>query len=305
VRPTARVIRLPLVLLVVVLGSAWDALPARATFPGRNGLIAFDTGDGPHSQIYVVGPRGGRVRQLTHGRGGQRTDPRWSADGARIAYVSDESGTPQIWVMRRNGSHQRRFTRDAGGDYFAPSWSPDGKRIVASRCSHLFGTCDIVVLTAGGKRLRTLVGGYWHNGQPAYAPDGRRIAYTSDHGGYDSRMWIADAQGRHRHHITAPGLVADRPNWSPNGRRLTFTGNPVSAEIFSVAVFGGRVRRLRPSESLFATYSPNGRRLVFAATAPGCDCRALFTARANGRHARTLPGTRLPGVTRADWSVAR
>jgi len=297
--------RLALILVVVGLGLAWGSLPARATFPGRNGLIAFDTGDGPRSQIYTVGPRGGHVRQLTHGRGGQRTDPHWSADGARIAYVSDESGTPQIWVMRRNGSRQHRVTHDADSDYFAPSWSPDGKRMVASRCSHLFGTCDIVVFTTNGKGLRTLVGGHWHHGQPAYAPDGRRIAYTSDQGGYDSRLWIADVHGRHRHHVTGPALVADRPNWAPHGRRLTFTGNPVSAEIFSVAPSGGRVRRLRPSESLFGTYSPNGRRLVFAATDPGCDCRALFTARANGSHARPLAGTRLPGVTRSDWSVAR
>jgi Tol biopolymer transport system component len=298
--------RSPLVLLIVVVCWGWAVVPAAATFPGRNGLIAFDTGDGARSQIYTVKADGGSLRQLTHGRAGQRTDPHWSADASRIAYVSDESGTPQIWVMRRDGSHQRLVTHDSAGDYSSPSWSPGGKRILASRCSHLFGTCDIVTIGAGGKGLRTLVSGHWHHGQPAYAPSGRRIAYTSDQGGYDSLLWIADANGRHRHHITPAALAADRVNWSPSGLRVTFTGNPVAGAVFTVAASGGRVRRIhqRP-ESLYASYSPDGRKLVLVAPDPRCRCRALYVAHANGTHSRSLVRTRLPGVRWSDWGVSR
>jgi Tol biopolymer transport system component len=301
----APVIRIPLAISVIVAWFLWAAGPAAATFPGVNGSIAFDTGDGPHSQIYTVRPDGKDLRELTHGRRAQRTDPRWSAGGRRIAYISDESGTPQIWVMSRNGRRQHQVTHDPGSDYSSPSWSPDGKRILASRCSHFFGTCDIVTVSPTGTGSRTLVGGYWHHIESAFAPNGKWIAYSSDQGGYDSRVWIADSHGQHRRHLTPPWMAAGRAGWSPTSRRVAFTGNPVNGEIFSVGASGGRIRRLVPPESLFATYSPDGRKLVFASTDPGCRCRALFVARASGRHPRSLASTRLTGVRFSDWGVAR
>jgi TolB protein len=280
--------------------------PARATFPGNSGLIVFDTGDGPRSQIYTVAADGRRLRQLTHGGRGQRTDPHWSADGSRIAYVSDESGSPQIWMMRRDGSGQHRVTHDPGADFFSPSWSRDGRTILVSRCSHLLGTCDVVVMGANGMALRTLIGGYWHHGQTAYSPDGTRIAYTSDEGGYDSLLWIADAHGGHRRHITPPPLAADRPSWAPGGTRLSFTGDPHNGKIFTVDPRGRHLRRVpAPPDTLFGSYSPDGRELVAVGPDPGCHCPALHIMRPDGTHNRALKATRLPGVKLSDWSVAR
>jgi Tol biopolymer transport system component len=301
VRLTVRTIAVP----AALLASGLAAGPAGAAFPGRNGLIAFDTNDGPSSQIHTIAADGTGLRQLTHGKA-RRTDPHWSVDGALIAYVSDESGSPQLWAMRRDGSRQHAVTHDSGADYFSPSWSPNGRRLLASRCSHVFGTCDIVTVRARGGGLRTLVGGFWHHGQPAYSPNGRRIAFTSDRGGYDSRLWVAAANGRHRRHITPPALAADRVSWSPSGRRLTFTGDPASGKVFTVAPAGGRIHLPRqPRETLYASYSPDGRKLVANVADSKCDCRVLAIADASGKHYRKLARTRLEGVLFSDWGVAR
>jgi TolB protein len=282
------------------------AAPAHATFPGRNGLIAFDTTDAEVSQIRTIAPNGRHLRQLTHGKH-RNTDPHWSRDGERIAWVSDQSGSPQIWAMRRDGSHKHAVTHDPAADFQTPAWSPNGRRIVASRCSHLVFTCDIVSLRArDGKGMRVLIAGYWHHQQCSYSPDGRHLAYTSDEGGYDSRLWVADASGHHRRHITAPVLTADGASWSPDGRRLLFTGDRHKGFTFSVAASGGRARRVPRfgEDTIFGTYSPDGRKLVVRRGYKGTRPPALVVADVNGRHQHELKATRFDGLIHSDWSVA-
>jgi Tol biopolymer transport system component len=51
------------------------------------------------------------------------SDPSWSPDGRRIAFVSKRDGNEQIYVMNADGSGQRRLTRNPGDDIL-PAWSP-------------------------------------------------------------------------------------------------------------------------------------------------------------------------------------
>lgn len=296
------------VLLVGVFGGTG---PAGATFAGRNGLIVFETNDtgDPTSEIFTVKPDGSDLRQLTHTspEAASAFDPHWSRDGRRIAYVSDASGSPQVWVMDFDGSHQHQVTDDPDNDYFQPSWSPDGSRMVVSRCSHFFGTCDIDVMRADGSSIHKLVGGFWHNAQPVFSPDGEEIAFTSDRGGYDSLLWIVEVDGDDLVHITAPALVADRPVWAPDGERLTFTGNPRNGQVFTIAADGSHLRTLtsEADNAIFATYSPDGKKMVMRGTDPACGCAALVIMNTDGTHRTPLPATELPGLGVSDWGVAR
>ena len=62
---------------------------ARASFPGENGLIVFDTLNGSASQIYTIRPNGSDLRQLTGvNEGGTAFVPHWSADGRLIVYAT-------------------------------------------------------------------------------------------------------------------------------------------------------------------------------------------------------------------------
>ena len=64
-------------------------------------------------------------RRLTHGG----SQPRWSPDGRKIAFVSQRDGHEDIFVMNADGSGQRNLTRTpgSGSRESHPVWSPAQK----------------------------------------------------------------------------------------------------------------------------------------------------------------------------------
>ncbi|HTS30531.1 MAG TPA: S9 family peptidase [Bryobacteraceae bacterium] len=83
--------------------------------------------DQSQANLWLVGQDGQRPRELTQGAW-RDSEPAWSPDGKRIAFLSTRSGTPQIHVMWADTREVSQLTHL---DY-APSalrWSPDGKWI--------------------------------------------------------------------------------------------------------------------------------------------------------------------------------
>jgi Tol biopolymer transport system component len=59
--------------------------------------------------------------------------------------------------------------------------------------------------------------------QPAWSPDGTRIAYASFYQGAPEQVWVANADGTNPVQLTfSPGENTE-PAWSPNGSKLAFT----------------------------------------------------------------------------------
>src|SRR5215469_140744 len=185
---------------------------ARATSPATtavaaNGRIAFSGDPSVHSNVYTINPDGTGRRQLTHVSAAQAAgNPDWSPDGAKIVYISNQTGDYRIWVMNADGSAQRRLTNDPGFADLKPAWSPDGARIVFSRCDDHLGFiagCDLDVMNAAGTGMRRLAGGHWTYVRGEYSPDGRHIVVAADRGGFLSALWVMRADGTRLHRITA------------------------------------------------------------------------------------------------------
>lgn len=78
------------------------------------------------SEIWVVPSGGGAPRKLTSGPRDRM--PRWSPDGAQIAFVSDRSDKPQFYLIAVNGGEASRI--ETKEDVASPAvWSPDGSQI--------------------------------------------------------------------------------------------------------------------------------------------------------------------------------
>ena len=96
-----------------------------------------DTGwfDDKRSHVWVVDVQTGAARQITAGDDWNDTDPQWSPDSTRIAFVSDRTGkafdrsrNTDVWVVSAAGGALTKISDHDEADN-SPRWSPDGKTI--------------------------------------------------------------------------------------------------------------------------------------------------------------------------------
>ena len=86
--------------------------------------------DRRRGSLWILDAGGGEHRPLTDGSQSVFA-PRWSPDGKRLLYVSDEGGSTQLWMRWMDTGQTTRLTQltaSPGG----LAWSPDGRRIAFS-----------------------------------------------------------------------------------------------------------------------------------------------------------------------------
>lgn len=142
-------------------------------------------------------------------------EPAWSPDGRRLAYSSSKTGRPHIYVSNEDGSAAKQLTF-AGVYNSSPRWSPKGDKIVFSGQENLKNNFNIFMIDPGGSNLVRLTDGVKSSENPAFSPDGRHIAYSSNIGGVYQIYVMALHSGRVSRALT-PSRLSDckQPAWSP------------------------------------------------------------------------------------------
>lgn len=103
---------------------------ASATASPDGKLVAYQVGyysvkeNKSHQVIAIVGTDGKSNKQLTTSALSE-TDPAWTADGKRIAYLSDG----QLWTMLPDGTDRQKLTDDKDG-IEGYKFSPDGQKVI-------------------------------------------------------------------------------------------------------------------------------------------------------------------------------
>ena len=293
---------------IVCLG---QVSPAAATFPGKNGKLAFTAFDGgPH--VTVMNPDGtGRV-PLAIG-----ADPAWSSDGSKIAFTTN--GFEEIWVMSADGTGRRKLT-GGGSINSAPAWSPDGTKIAFFSNRDLQGGIWVVNADgSGGERRLTADLTFGENFAPDWSPDGTKIAFhTTRHGFGEGSIYVMNADGSNETRLTSG---ADRtPSWSPDGSEILFTNSEGGgSELRVVSVAGNGERGLTdPARPGQGVWSPQGNKAAFSHRPAGAMFPHLFIVDADGGNRTELltppevgsfwdeePSWQpIPGPSRADYKNA-
>ncbi len=152
------------------------------------------------------------------------SNPTYSPDGRRIAFMSDRPGAEQIYVMDADGSEQQQLVtpdiqpNGTANASYNPEWSPDGTQIAFSR-DVSDGGRQVFTYTIANEQVvqRTSVG---KNEDPSWAPDSRHLVIKSGRTGRE-QLWVLDLVSGVTRQIPTPG-TGRWPAWS---RALT-SSNP-------------------------------------------------------------------------------
>lgn len=199
--------------------------------------------------IYALNADGGNARVILGGMPFE-SQPVFSPDGRRIAFLSDRSGSENLWIANADGSSPRQLTRDEDDRMFvSPAWSPDGQYVYVARSVPSYGIFELWMYHVQGgsgvqvTQANAVAGkdgaGELHTATPvdvrpnslgaAPSPDGRYLYYARKLGGFEYNaelpMWSIMRRdlrdGTEETLITAPGS-AMRPVVSPDGRQLAY-----------------------------------------------------------------------------------
>ncbi len=91
--------------------------------------------DDRRTHLWVVDVKSGSAKQITEGNDWNDSDPQWSPDGSRIAFVSNRTGkeydlnrNTDVWVISADGGALTKISDHEESDN-SPRWSKDGKTI--------------------------------------------------------------------------------------------------------------------------------------------------------------------------------
>jgi TolB protein len=206
--------------------------------PSRGYVWGLDPFD-----IYTANADGSQLRRLTN-YGVYTAEATVSPDGRTIVFTSLKDGDLDIYTMHVDGTNVRRLTTTPGYDG-GPFFSPDG-RLIVYRAWHPTDSAlvqyrdllarrlvrpnrmELWVMNADGSNQRqiTRLGGA--NFAPFFAPDGRRIIFSSNHKVPRSRnfdLYLVNLDGTGLEQVTTHGEFDGFPMFSPDGRKLVWASN--------------------------------------------------------------------------------
>ncbi len=166
----------------------------------------------------------GEILETLSPAGVAESDPDFASDG-RMLFRSKRSGSWELWVRGADGKTSKLTDDPANDQVDAHSyggegpgrWSPDGKRIAWQR-SYPDRDNDIWVMQADGSGKINLTADHAGNDSyPAWSPDGRWIAFSSDREN-DSEIWLIDADGRNPRRVSYSPGSDSQPMWVASGR---------------------------------------------------------------------------------------
>lgn len=117
-----------------------------------------------------------------------------------------------------------------------------------------------------------------------------RIVFVSDRRDGNDDLYTMKPDGTGVRRVKKTASRDDNPSWSPNGRKIAYTCDPVGIEICKIDPNGKHQRVLTEGggDDTHPSWSPSGRKLVFDSDRDGDGDYGIFKMKANGMHVTNL-----------------
>jgi serine/threonine protein kinase/Tol biopolymer transport system component len=273
------------------------------TFTTDGRTLAFVGGRGFLAQdLYTVPLAGGAPRRLT-------TDAShiagitWTRDDREIIFSSNRGGLFSVWKVGASGGQPELVTA-VGEDAYAPTLSRRSGHLayLRLRVDWNLWRAPGPISTTPDARAERLIYSTREEWQPAYSPDGMRIAFVSSRSG-SQEIWAANSDGSGAIQLTSfRGPPTGTPRWSPDGRRIVLDSRVGgNSEIFIVGSDGSGLTRVttEPSEDVVPSWSRDGRFIYFTSDRGGRE-QVWKVDAAGGAPARVLDAPARDIVESAD-----
>ncbi|MCP9495272.1 MAG: SBBP repeat-containing protein [Pyrinomonadaceae bacterium MAG19_C2-C3] len=228
--------------------------------PRENGKIAFVSRRSGDEYIHVMNPDGtgqtrlinpngtGPTPQFPSGR--RESEPVWSPDSTRLAFVRGTDGTSEIFIVNSDGTGLRQLTTNNSPDN-SPTWSPDGTRIAYRSGGESGGRASGIYIANvdGSGEMRVSEGS-----SPRWSPDGARLAISR--GFFGTSLIYID--GSAPVNIPLPSMI----EWSPDGSKFVYRKE---GGIYIANIDGtGETLVAAEQSAVTPAWSPDGSKIVFA-----------------------------------------
>ena len=228
-------------------------------------------------------------------------EPTWKPDGSGLFFLATTMRGNTLMETIGGGTGRAPLIADAGEVTFSGEWpavSPDGSTIAMS-------VGNTGVFHTGWRSARhfdhalgfggPLGQGFRISGEgtePAWSPDGKRLAFVRTSGGH-AHLFVAGADGTGAQQITQGPSDDEEPAWSPNGDRIVFcsanlTARSLQADLFTVRPDGSGLVQLTEGDR-YACHPAWGRDGYVYFHANASERFHVWRLRPEGLGAGTMP----------------
>ncbi len=132
------------------------------------------------------------------------------------------------------------------------------------------GNKEIYVMDGDGQNQRRLTVNPTVDENPAWSPDGKKLAFESNRNRGYIQIWVIDADGKNPIRLT-DGVTDVNPDWSPDGKKIAYDTvlvpedhNLAPGGITVMDADGNDKRLLKNEGGAHPSWSPDGKRIVYA-----------------------------------------